>query len=228
MDALLQDIRFAARTLLKRPAFTAAVVLTLGLGIAANTAIFSVVNAVLLQPLPFEEADRLVSPNPISNRGFEISLSIPNYYDWKDQARSWESFGAFRGTNAVLTGLDRPEVVRVQQVLGDFFEVLRANAALGRVFDADEAEPGAAPVAVVTHGFWQRRLGGSGDVVGTSITLDGIPYTIVGVMPRDFAFPTDGDEVYLPMGLFAEGGTFSLRWKISTTSIASGISVRLA
>ena len=232
MDTLLQDIRFAARTLLQRPAFTAAVVLTLGLGIAANTAIFSVVNAVLLQPLPFDEADRLVSPNPISNRGFEISLSIPNYYDWKDQARSWESFGAFRGTNAVLTGLDRPEVVRVQQVLGDFFEVLRVKAAHGRVFDADETEPGAAPIAIVTHGFWQRRMGGSEDVIGASMTLDGASYTIVGVMPRDFAFPTDGNDVYLPMGLFSEGLAWDTRSSSSGTRaiarLAPGVSVQQA
>ena len=157
MDTLLQDLRFAVRTLLKRPGFTAAVVLTLGLGIAANTAIFSVANAVLLHPLPFDEADRLVTPNPISDRGFGISLSIPNYYDWKDQARSWESFGAYRGDSAVFIGSDRPEVVRVRQVLGDFFAALRITPAHGRLITAAESEPGAVPIAVITDGFWQRR-----------------------------------------------------------------------
>jgi len=232
MDTLLQDLRFAARTLLKRPAFAAAVVLTLGLGIAANTAIFSVVNAVLLDPLPFDEADRLVTPNAVSYRGFGISLSIPNYYDWKNQARSWESFGAYNGASAVLTGLDRPEVIRVRWVLGDFFDVLRVDAARGRLISADEAEPGAVPIAVITDGFWQNRLGGGEDAVGSAITLDGIPYTVIGVLPPGFEFPSPNDEVFLPMGLFAEDMAWEIRGSSSGTRaiarLADGVSVEQA
>ncbi len=232
MDTLFQDLRFAARTLLKRPAFTAAVVLTLGLGIAANTAMFSVVNAVLLHPLPFDEADRLVTPNPISYRGFGISLSIPNYYDWKSQARSWESFGAYNGASAVLTGLDRPEVIRVRRVLGDFFDVLRVDAARGRLINADETEPGALPIAVITDGFWHNRLGGAEDAVGNAITLDGIPYTVIGVLPAGFEFPSPNDDVFVPMGLFSEDMSWEIRASSSGTRaiarLADGVSVEQA
>jgi len=232
MDTLFQDLRFAARTLLKRPAFTAAVVLTLGLGIAANTAMFSVVNAVLLHPLPFDEADRLVTPNPISYRGFGISLSIPNYYDWKSQARSWESFGAYNGASAVLTGLDRPEVIRVRRVLGDFFDVLRVDAARGRLINADETEPGALPIAVITDGFWRNRLGGAEDAVGNAITLDGIPYTVIGVLPAGFEFPSPNDDVFVPMGLFSEDMSWEIRASSSGTRaiarLADGVSVEQA
>jgi putative ABC transport system permease protein len=232
MDRLFQDIRFAVRTLLKRPAFTAAVVLTLGLGIAANTAIFSVANAVLLHPLPFEQADRLVTPNPISYRGFGISLSIPNYYDWKEKARSWESFGAYRGGNAVLTGIDRPEVVQVRQVLGDFFTVLGIEAARGRLIDADEAEPGALPIAVITDGFWRNRLGGADDALGSAITLDGVPHTVVGILPPGLEFPSPNDEVFIPMGLFAEEMSWGVRGSSSGTRaiarLAEGVTLEQA
>ena len=224
MDTVWQDIRYAARTLLKRPAFTAAVVLTLGLGIAANTAVFSVAHAVLLDPLPFEEADRLVSPNPISYRGFGISLSIPNYYDWKEQAQSWESFGASLGTNAVLTGVDRPEVVRVRWVLGEFFETLRIDAARGRLINAAESEPGAVPIAVVSNGFWRNRMGAQESTLGDAITLDGVPYTIVGILPPDFAFPSPDDEVFIPMGLFADG----MEWDTRSSSHGTWAVARLA
>ncbi len=224
MDTLFQDLRFAVRTLLKRPAFTAAVVMTLGLGIAANTAIFTVGNAVLLEPLPFDESERLVTPNPISYRGFSISLSIPNYYDWKNQARSWESFGAYRGANAVLTGVDRPEVVRVRQVLGDFFTTLRVEAARGRLITAEESEPGAVPIAVVTDDFWRTRLGASDSVVGEAITLDGVPYTIIGILPPGMEFPSPEDDVFVPMGLFAE----DMSWEVRGSSSGTRAIARLA
>ena len=142
MDAVIQDLKFVFRSVGRRPGFTAAVLLTLGLGIGANTAIFSVVNGVLLNPLPFDAAERLVTPNVMSTQGFYISTSIPNYYDWKDQSRSFEAFGAYRGTNAVLTGFERPDVIRIRQVLGDFFEVLGVEAAMGRAINSQESEPG--------------------------------------------------------------------------------------
>ena len=180
METFIQDLRYVLRTLFQRPGFTAAVIVTLGLGIASTTAIFSVVNAILLRPLPFEGADQLVTPNVISTQGFAISLSIPNYYDWKDQTNAWESFGASRATNAVMTDVETPEVVGVRQVLGDFFRVLRVDAAHGRVITAAESEPGAVPLAVITNGFWQRRFGGSADAIAGALTLDGIPFTIIG------------------------------------------------
>ncbi len=214
MDTVIQDLKFVFRSVARRPGFTAAVLLTLGLGIGANTAIFSVVNGVLLSPLPFEAADRLVTPNVMSAQGFYISTSIPNYYDWKEQSRSFEAFGAYRGTNAVLTGLERPEVVRTRQVLGDFFEVLGVGAAIGRTITAEESEPGAPAIATVSHRFWENRLEGDPDVLGRTLTLNDRPFEIIGVMPEGFAFPSPADDVYVPMGYFSE----MLAWNTRASS----------
>jgi len=217
MDTAIGDLKFVFRSLARHRGFTLAVLLTLGLGIAANTAIFSVVNGVMLQPLPFPSPDRLVTPNVMSTQGFYISTSIPNYYDWSDRSRSFEVFGAYRGTNPVLTGLDRPEVVRAEQVLGDFFDVLGIEAAMGRTITAEESEPGAPPIATISHAFWESRLGSDPGVLGRTVTLDGEPFEIVGVMPEGFAFPTPTDEVYVPMGYFAEGLAWDTRGSSSGT-----------
>lgn len=232
MDSLAQDLKYVFRSLARRPGFTAAVLLTLGLGIAANTAIFSVVNGVLLQPLPFESPERLVTPDVMSTKGFYISTSIPNYYDWKDRSRSFESFGAYRGTSAVLTGLDRPEVIRVRQVLGDFFTVLGVDAARGRTITAQEAEPGAAALAVLSHNFWQEQLGGDPGVLGRSLSIDGEPFQVIGVMPEGFAFPSPSDDVYLPMGHFSDDLSWNARGSSSGTRAVArllpGVSIDLA
>ena len=214
MDTVFQDLKFVFRSFARRPGFTAAVLLTLGLGIGANTAIFSVVNGVLFNPLPFEAADRLVTPNVMSTQGFYISTSIPNYYDWKDRSRSFEAFGAYRGATAVLTGLDRPEVVRTRQVLGDFFEVLRVDAAIGRAITAEESEPGGPAIATVSHRFWENRLGSDPEVLGRTLTLSDQPFEIIGVMPEGFGFPSTTDDVYLPMGYFSE----TLAWNTRASS----------
>jgi putative ABC transport system permease protein len=211
MDAAIQDLKFVFRSLTRRPGFTAAVLLTLGLGIGANTAIFSVVNGVLLDPLPFDAPDRLVTPNVMSTQGFYISTSIPNYYDWKDQSRSFEAFDAYRGTNAVLTGLDRPEVVRTRQVLGDFFEVLGVDAATGRTITVEESEPGAPAIATISHRFWENRLGRDPAILGRTLILNDLPFEVIGVMPEGFEFPALTDDVYLPTGYFSESLAWSTR-----------------
>jgi len=199
-----QDIRFGIRTLVKRPYFTAIAIVTIALGIGANSAIFSVVNGVLLEPLPLRDPDRLVRPAVISPRGFEISMSIPNFRDWRERSRSFESFGANMSRNHTLTGIDRPEVIRVRWVLGDFFETLGVPPARGRFILSDETWVGAAPIAVVTHGFWERRLGGDPDVIGRTITLDSETFEIVGVTPPGFQFPSADTEVFLPMGYISD------------------------
>lgn len=232
MDSFVQDLKYSLRSFLRRPGFAVAVTLTLGLGIAANTAIFSVVSAVLLNPMPFEQSENIVSANVMSTRGFYISTSIPNYYDWKDEARSWDSFGAYRGTSMVMTGLDRPEVINTRQVLGDFFRVLRVEAQMGRVILSEETEPGAASIAVVTHAFWQGRLGGDPQVLGRTISLDGMPFEIVGVMPEGFAFPSATDEIYTPMGFFSENMAWNVRGSSSGTRtigrLAEGVTLQQA
>jgi putative ABC transport system permease protein len=205
MGTVWQDVRYGVRTLIRRPYFTTIAIVTIALGIGANTSIFSVVNGVLLEPLPLHEPDALVTPAVIGTRGFEISLSIPNFRDWRERSRSFESFGANMSRNHTLTGIDRPEMIRARWVLGDFFETLGVPSARGRVIASDETWAGAAPVAVVTHGFWERRLGGDPDVIGRTITLDSETFEIIGVMPQWFQFPSADTEVFLPMGYISEG-----------------------
>jgi putative ABC transport system permease protein len=224
MGSLWQDVRYAIRTLSARPAFAGVAIFTLALGIGANTAIFSVVNGVLLQPLPVHEPHRLVLPDVIApHTGFRISVSLPNFRDWRDRNRSFESFGGSAGRSRTLTGGDRPEVVQSRIVIGDFFETLGVEPALGRTIRADETFEGAPAIAVVTHGFWERRLGGGPDALGRTVTLNGESFEIVGVMPREFVFPAATTEVYLPMGHFQD----QLCWESRDCSQGTWVVARL-
>ena len=204
MGSLGQDLRFAVRMLRKRPGFTAIAVLTIALGIAANTSIFSVVNGVLLRPLPVAEQDRLVVPNVIAPSGFEISLSIPNFKDWREQSTTIESMGANASRSRTLTGGDRPQMVSTRIILGDWFETLGVAPLLGRLIESDETWAGAEPIAVITHGFWQRHFGGSPDALGRTIVLDGETFTVIGVMPAEFVFPSADTDIFVPMGFYSE------------------------
>jgi putative ABC transport system permease protein len=204
MGSLGQDLRFAVRMLRKRPGFTAIAVLTIALGIAANTSIFSVVNGVLLRPLPVAEQDRLVVPNVIAPSGFEISLSIPNFKDWREQSSTIESMGANASRSRTLTGGDRPQMVSTRIILGDWFETLGVAPILGRLIESDETWAGAEPIAVITHGFWQRHFGGSPDALGRTMVLDGETFTVIGVMPAEFVFPSADTDIFVPMGFYSE------------------------
>ncbi len=232
MSTLLQDLRYALRALRKRPGFTAVVVATIAIGIGANTAIFSVVNGVLLQPLPLEKPDELVVPDVISTQGFSISLSIPNFRDWRERNRVFESFGANMTRTPTLTSGDRPEVVQVRYVLGDYFETLGVQPILGRVIESDETWEGAEPIAVVTHGFWQNRLTGNLDPLGQQVTLDGMTFTVVGVMPESFVFPSASTEIFLPMGYISENLCWDARgcsqgtWAIGR--LKAGVTLEMA
>jgi putative ABC transport system permease protein len=212
MGSVWQDIRFATRALVKRPKFAVLAVATIALGIGANTAIFSIVNAVLLSPLPLHQPERLVTPRiyaPVTN--FRISLSIPNFRDWREMNRSFETFGANRTVSRTLTGGDRPEIVTTRWVVGDYFETLGVQPAMGRWISSDETWEGAEPVAVITHGFWQRRLGTEADPLGQTLTLDGQTFTIIGVMPPEFVFPSASTEIFLPMGFYAQSMCWDIR-----------------
>jgi putative ABC transport system permease protein len=196
MHRLLQDARYALRLLAKSPAFTAIAILTLALGIGANTAIFTVVNAVLLRPLPFQDPSRLVliaekSPYPT------ITTSYENWQDWRDQSHSFESVEATRPSTIALTGTGEPERLNSQNMTAGIFPLLGVKAILGRTFLREEDRAGGAPVAVLSYGLWQRRFGASQEIIGKSINLDSQPYTVVGVLPAGFQlmFPAD---VFLP------------------------------
>jgi MacB-like periplasmic core domain len=162
MDTLLQYVRYAIRMLLKKPGFTAVVLITLALGIGANTAIFSVVNGVILQPLPFKDAHRLVAVREINPRfsNEPIGTSFPNFNDWEEQNQVFEHIAAYSGQFLTLIGEDEPLRVRGQSVSPAFFAMLEAEPVLGRTFLPEEHKPGQRRVVILSHGFWQRRYGG--------------------------------------------------------------------
>jgi predicted permease len=191
----------AARSLRRRPGFAAVAIATIALAIGANTAIFSVVHGTLLRPLPFRDPAQLVSFDTKAHTGFLISLSIPNYRDWRDRSRSFESFAASAGWTLRLSGRGPAQVLEARAVLGDLFGTLGLQAATGRLFGAAEApdHEGGEPVAVLGHSFWQQRFGGDPGIVGQSVTLGGRGYTVVGVLAPDAGFPDPAIEAYIPM-----------------------------
>ncbi len=199
MNTLWQDLHYGVRMLLKNPGITLVVILALALGIGANTAIFSVVDAVLLRPLPYVESDRLVFLNETSKAMDEISISYPNFTDWRNQNQVFEKIGVYNRDSYNLTGAGEAERIITGQVSADLFAALRVNAAIGRVFNNDEDKPGGSPVVVLSYGLWQRRFGGQASIVNQSLTLNGKSYTVIGVMPEGFQFPSRV-EMWVPVG----------------------------
>ena len=200
MHTLLQDLRYGARMLLKQPGFTLIAVLTLALGIGANTAIFSVVNAVLLRPLPFREPERVVmvwNNGAAAAGGDRTPLAVADLLDWRGQSRSFESIAAFNYLSVNVTGGETPERVLGAGVSANFFSVLGVKAALGRTFLPDEDRPGAGLVLVLSDGYWRRHFGADPQVVGRTLTLSGDSYTVIGVMPPGLNFPIPTKEVEL-------------------------------
>jgi putative ABC transport system permease protein len=206
MENLIKDIRYGIRGLWKRPGFTAVAVLTLALGIGANTAIFSVVNAVLLKPLQFRDPDRLVMIwEDATFAGFPRNTPAPaNYVDWKTQTQSFEDMAASAESTFNLTGDGDPERVTAYKVTANFFPLFGVAPALGRGFTADEDRPGAAKVTVLSHSLWQTRYGRDPQIVNREIQLDGEKYTVVGVMPAGFQFFESDVRLWVPLALDAE------------------------
>jgi putative ABC transport system permease protein len=186
---LWPDLRFGARMLLKQPGFTVAAILSLALGIGAATAIFSFVDAVLLRPLPYPQPDRLVELREVNDRGRQVRFAEPNYSDVRDNVRSFDSITQYTSYENTVNGANEPARARVAVVSGGFFKVLGVQPQAGRSFLPEESKPGGTPVAVISHGFWQRLLGGKTDFSNTSLKIDNLSYTVVGVMPPGFDFP---------------------------------------
>jgi putative ABC transport system permease protein len=192
MMLLWQDIRYAVRGFLKRPGFAVVAMLTLAIGIGANTAMFSVVNGALLRPLPYDDPDQLALIWETFDRAGmeEVPFSEADFIDYRDQAETLSHIAMFRRLeDAILLGDGEPEVLSAQMVTPALFPMLGASALLGRVFDTEEEEPGKGGVAVLSHAFWQERFGGDADVVARTINLSTRSYTVVGVMPEGFQFP---------------------------------------
>jgi putative ABC transport system permease protein len=199
MVTFWQDLRYGARMLLKNPGITFVVVLALALGIGANTAIFSVVDSVLLRPLPYPESDRLVFLNETSKAMDEISISYPNFTDWRNQNHVFENIGVYNRSSYNLTGAGEAERIVTAQMSADLFSALRVNPLLGRLYTNDEDKPGGTPVVVLSYALWQRRFGGQASLINQQLTLNNKSYTVVGVMPESFHYPSRA-EMWVPVG----------------------------
>ncbi|HET7553829.1 MAG TPA: ABC transporter permease [Gemmatimonadaceae bacterium] len=226
LDTIVQDVRYGARTLARTPVFTTAAVLALALGIGANAAIFSVVDAVILRPLPYENSERLAV---ILHDG-DGPVSPANLADWRAQSRSFESLGAAEYWTPNMTGADDPEKLWALHVTPSIFPMLGVAPLVGRTFLAEEGERGAEHEVVLGYSLWQRRFGGDPRVVGESITLDGAQYTVVGVMPRDFKFApfwATKAELWAPLVVDAAKGREANSLRVFAR-LAPGVSLRQA
>jgi len=201
METIFQDLRYGIRMLLKRPGFTLVAVLALTLGIGANTAIFSVVNGVLLRPLPYTNPDRIVTIWEPSRDGHTLGLTDLEYFDYREQNHVFEEVAAFATGSANLTGSGEPERVVATWASAGLFPTLGVEPALGRVFTAEDDKPGGAQVVLVTNGLWQRRFGSDPNIIGQQVSFNGVNRTIIGVMPRSFYFDNKDVQLWLPLRL---------------------------
>jgi len=194
METLWQDVRFGARSLMKQPSFIALAVLTLSLGIGANTAIFSVVNTVLLRPLPYKAAEQLVAVWDVQGKANQIMFSPAEFLDYQTQNQSFTEMAAYRAMSFSLTGQGEPEQLNGLIVSANFFSLLGVPAERGRVFQPEDGRAGAARVAIISHDFWQKRFGGDPNIIGGALTLSGEPVTLIGVMPPGFRDTSQSNE----------------------------------
>lgn len=203
MEDLGQDLKYTLRQLVRRPGFAVVLVVTLALGIGANTAVFSVVDGVLLRPLPYPQPDRLamVWTQFPSMDLMEFPASWPEYEDYRSQSRSWEELGLWGRTQRTITGSDNPERLDVVYCSWTLFPVLGVDAALGRVFGEEEDVAGSDDVVVLSHGLWERRFGADPSIVGGTVELDGRAIRVLGVMPAGFGFPDRDTEAWIPVGI---------------------------
>ena len=232
METVLQDIRYGLRVLLRKPAFTIVAVTTLALGIGANTAIFSVVNAVLLRTLPYHEPERLVALWEINAQaGHEVNerneVAMGNFLDWRTQQAVFDEIAALRYSDVNLTGFTEPERIGGAAVTTNFFHLLGVEPAAGRGFLAEEEKPESPPAVIVSHELWQRRFGSDPDFVGKTLTLNGDQVTAVGIMPPafEFEFPiTRRVEMWMPMRIAASNTDRSSHYLYVVGRLSRGVS----
>src|SRR5580693_3535862 len=205
MGTMMQDTKYAVRMLAKNPGFALIAILTLALGIGANTALFSVVNGVLLNPLPFASPSRLAAIHWKTPQFEQASITYPNFLDWQRDNRTFEAMAAYREMDFSLTGYGDPQRLHGQQISAEFFPLLGIQPSLGRMFRREEDQVGAAPVALIGDGFWKSKFASSPDVVGKSLTLNDTAYTVIGVVTsRTPMFDPTVMDVYVPIGQWAD------------------------
>jgi predicted permease len=210
LEQLLADIRFGLRMLRKNPGFTAVAILTLALGIGTNAAVFSVVYAVLLRPLPYREPSRLVVLHETTPKVGDVSVSFPNFLDWRAASHSFSQMAAVASVDFNLAGVTQPENISGDAVSPNFLSMIGIRPFLGRDFDASEEKPGTAPVLLLSYALWQSHLGGDPNAVGKTITLDGRSFTIVGVLPPNYR-SLDMTDVMLPIGVWATNNADAIK-----------------
>jgi ABC-type antimicrobial peptide transport system permease subunit len=224
---LFRELLFASRVLRQRPGFTSVSVLSLALGIGACTAIFSIVDAVLLRSLPYPQADRLVEFREISDQGGQMDVAEPNFLDVRERARTLDSIAEYADGPATVIGGSEPVQARTATVSMDFFRVIGTSVYLGRTFLAEESRSGGSPVAVVSYGFWQRMLGGDRDFQNRILRIDDQSSQVIGVMPPGFAFPP-GTEIWVPRELSPPCCTRSAHNWSAAARLAPGVSLEQA
>ena len=229
MENLIKDLRYGVRSFLKRPGFLVIAVSTLALGIGATTAMFTVVNSILLRPLQFPEPEQIVLIEGINPRqGITRSnVSVPDIADWQQQSQSFEQIAAFVAGGVLLTTGDETERVRGTGVTAEFFQLFRTNPASGRSLQPADMLTGAEPVALLSHGLWQRRFGGSADVLNSKVMITGEPTTIVGIMPPGFSIPNDS-EVWTPLAFDPKTEPRDNRYVSVVTRLKPGVSISQA
>jgi len=201
MANIIQDLRYGIRMLLKRPWFTCTVVLTLALGIGANTALFSIINVLLLRPLPLPQPQQIVQVWEVSRQSgnLKFPVALPNMVDWRAQSSSFAHIAAYSSIGLNLTVEDQPEYISVLSVTTDYFKVMGVTPAMGRDLREEDGLPNAPRTAVLSHGFWQRRFAADPQIIGRTIRLNSENSTVIGVMPKGFAFPNSDFAVWAPM-----------------------------
>ena len=226
MDTLIKDLRYGVRSFLKRPGFLLIAVATLALGIGATTAMFTVVNSVLLRPLPFPEPERIVLFEGVNPRQgiTESNMSVPDIADWQKQAQSFDQIAAFVSGGVFISTGDEVERVRATGVSPEFFPLFKTNPISGRTLQADDMQQASDAAVVISHSLWQGRFGGTADVVGRKITLNGKPANVVGIMPAGFTYPGDCD-VWTPLPLEPSKEARENRFVSVVTRLKPGVSL---
>jgi putative ABC transport system permease protein len=228
LSHLLRDARYAVRQFAAAPGFTAVAILTMALGIGATTAIFSVVNGVLLRPLPYADPAALVRVHELVPQYGRFSVAPANFLDWRRQTTAFDRIAAYTGASATYAAGDGPERLTGSTVSWDLFPLLGASPALGRGFREDEDLPGKNAVVVLSHATWQRRFGGDPSIVGRTITFSGVPVTVIGVMPRQFYFPNRDTEYWQPIALNPANATRGGHFLSVVARLKRGVTVQSA
>ncbi len=227
LEVLLQDLRFGARTLSKNPGFTFVAVLTLALGIGATTAIFSVVYGVLLRPLPYADSNRIMAVFEVNSKGTWSHLADPNFDDFRDQSRSFQAIAKYADAVVSVSGASQPTRTAVAGVSPDFLKVFGIQPIVGRDFSADDNKKGAAPVVLVSYGYWRQHLGSAQDLPQLHLKIAGALYSVIGVLPPGFRFPKDVD-LWLPADLDGENQSRTSHNYLAVGRLRDGVTVRQA